>query len=54
MIHIAICGQMHGIMFWKHGSGWIRNENSSQQVSDFLIEKICQLGIIEFKVLSTL
>ena len=22
VVRIAICGQMHGIMFWKHGQGW--------------------------------
>ena len=33
VVHIAICGQMHGIMFWKNDSAWIRNEHSNQQVS---------------------
>jgi len=25
VVHIALCGQMHGVMFWKDGEGWIRN-----------------------------
>jgi len=25
VVHIAVCGQMHGVMFWKDGEGWIRN-----------------------------
>ena len=25
VVHIAMCGQMHGVMFWKDGEGWIRN-----------------------------
>jgi sedoheptulokinase len=25
VVHIAMCGQMHGVMFWKNGEGWIRN-----------------------------
>jgi len=25
VVHIAVCGQMHGVMFWKDGGGWVRN-----------------------------
>ena len=25
VIHIAVCGQMHGVVFWKHGEAWSRN-----------------------------
>jgi len=31
VVHIAVCGQMHGVMFWKEGEGWIRN--AKDQVS---------------------
>ena len=24
VIHIAVCGQMHGVVFWKHGEAWSR------------------------------
>lgn len=22
---LGVCGQMHGIVLWKHGEGWERN-----------------------------
>lgn len=25
VIHIAVCGQMHGVVLWKHGEAWSRN-----------------------------
>ena len=24
VIHIAVCGQMHGVVLWKHGEAWSR------------------------------
>ena len=27
VVRISICGQMHGIMFWKHGQAWTWNCN---------------------------
>lgn len=34
VVRIAICGQMHGIMFWKHGAAWSWT-GSDDQVSIF-------------------
>ena len=25
VVHIAVCGQMHGVVFWRQGEGWSRN-----------------------------
>ena len=33
VVRIAVCGQMHGIMFWKNGSGWKRNAEAAGHVS---------------------
>ena len=33
VVHIAVCGQMHGVMFWKKGEGWIRNAKDQVVVS---------------------
>ena len=30
VIHIAVCGQMHGVVFWKDGEAWSRWVNSFQ------------------------
>ena len=36
MVHIAVCGQMHGAVFWRHGDGWTRNSRDQVEVGLFL------------------
>ena len=33
VVHIAVCGQMHGVMLWQEGAGWSRNAKCQLVVS---------------------
>ena len=35
VVHISVCGQMHGVVYWKQGKGWTRN--SKDQVENFFL-----------------
>ena len=32
VVHIAVCGQMHGAVFWRQGDGWTRNSRDQVEV----------------------
>jgi hypothetical protein len=32
VVHIAVCGQMHGAVYWRQGDGWIRNSRDQVEV----------------------
>lgn len=32
VVHISVCGQMHGVVYWKQGEGWTRNSRDQVEV----------------------
>ena len=32
VVHISVCGQMHGVVYWKQGKGWTRNSKDQVEV----------------------
>jgi len=32
VIHIAVCGQMHGVVYWKQAGAWVRNSKDQIEV----------------------
>lgn len=32
VVHIAVCGQMHGVVMWQAGEGWVRNQKDQPVV----------------------
>ena len=40
MVHIAVCGQMHGAVFWRQGDGWTRNSRDNVEVGGECIDHV--------------
>jgi hypothetical protein len=41
VVRISICGQMHGIMFWKQGQGWRTTPRNGQEGQQVNFKKCC-------------